>query len=315
MSTSGMNLRVISGNANHKLAERISDYLEGDLVDTSISRFSDGEIGVEIDESVRGDHVFVIQPTCPPVNENIMELLVMIDAVKRASAKVVTAIVPYYGYARQDRKAKARDPITAKLVANLITKAGGDRVVAIDFHSRQIQGFFDIPVDNLRGAPILADFFLEKELDDLIVVAPDIGGVKRARDFSERLNTPMAIIDKRRPEANVSEVMNVIGDVKDKNVILVDDIIDTAGTICSAANILKERGAKQIFATCTHPLFSGPAVERLKEAPLSELVVTDTIPLPEEKRLDNLTRLTVAPLIAKAIKRIYDDLSVSVLFR
>ena len=315
MSSSGMNLKVISGNANAKLAEKIAGELGTELVDATVNRFSDGEIGVEIDESVRGDHVFVVQPTCPPVNENLMELLIMIDAAKRASAKVVTAVVPYYGYARQDRKAKARDPITAKLVANLATKSGADRLVAIDFHSRQIQGFFDIPVDNLRGAPILADYFMEKELEDVIVVAPDIGGVKRARDFSERLNTQMAIIDKRRPEANVSEIMNVIGDVEDKNVILVDDMIDTAGTITNAAYTLKEQGAKKIFATCTHPLFSGPAIERLEKSPIADLVVTNTIPLPAEKKIDKLTTLSVAPLLAQAIRRIYDDLSVSVLFR
>lgn len=311
-----MNLKVLAGNANTQLAKKICANLGTELVEATVNRFSDGEIGVEINESVRGDHVFVVQPTCPPVNENLMELLIMIDAVKRASAKVVTAIVPYYSYARQDRKAKARDPITAKLVANLITKAGADRVVAIDLHARQIQGFFDLPVDNLRGAPILADHFEEKEeLANSIVVAPDIGGVKRARNFSERLNTSMAIIDKRRPEANVSEVMNIIGDVEGKNVILVDDMIDTAGTITNAAQVLKEKGAQKIFATCTHPLFSGPAVDRLEEAPISELVVTDTLPLSKSKRLDKVTVLSVAPLVASAIERIYDDLSVSVLFR
>ncbi|GAB6138980.1 ribose-phosphate diphosphokinase [Halanaerobaculum tunisiense] len=316
MSSSGMNLKVLAGNANTQLAKKICANLGTELVEATVNRFSDGEIGVEINESVRGDHVFVVQPTCPPVNENLMELLIMIDAVKRASAKVVTAIVPYYSYARQDRKAKARDPITAKLVANLITKAGADRVVAIDLHARQIQGFFDLPVDNLRGAPILADHFEEKEeLANSIVVAPDIGGVKRARNFSERLNTSMAIIDKRRPEANVSEVMNIIGDVEGKNVILVDDMIDTAGTITNAAQVLKEKGAQKIFATCTHPLFSGPAVDRLEEAPISELVVTDTLPLSKSKRLDKVTVLSVAPLVASAIERIYDDLSVSVLFR
>ncbi|GAB6099765.1 ribose-phosphate pyrophosphokinase [Halanaerocella petrolearia] len=315
MTSSGMNLKVLAGNSNLQLAKKICDDLGTELVDAKVRRFSDGEIGVEIDESVRGDHVFVVQPTCPPVNENLMELLTMIDALKRASAEVVTAIVPYYGYARQDRKAKARDPITAKLVANLITTAGADRVVAIDLHARQIQGFFDLPVDNLRGAPILGDYFSEKEVDNLAVVAPDIGGVKRARDFSERLDASMAIIDKRRPEANVSEVMNIIGDIEGKNVILVDDMIDTAGTITNAASALKERGAKEIFAICTHPLFSGPAVDRIEKSPISELVVTDTIPLTEKKQLDKITVLSVSSLVANAIKRIYDDLSVSVLFR
>ena len=314
MGSQGESLKVITGNSNPELAEKIADCLNIDLVDATVNRFSDGEIGVEIDESVRGDHVFVIQPTCPPVNENLMELLIMIDALKRASAGEITAVTPYYGYARQDRKAKARDPITAKLVANLLSKSGADRLVAIDLHARQIQGFFDLPVDNMLGAPLLSNYFVEKELEDTIAVAPDIGGVKRARDFSEKLNTSIAIIDKRRPEANVSEVMNIIGDVKGKNVILVDDMIDTAGTITQAAQALSEEGAKDIYATCTHPLFSGPAIDRLKEAPIKELVVTDTILLPEDKQLENLTTLSVAPLLASAIERIYEALSVSVLF-
>ena len=314
MGTQGESLKVLTGNSNPELAQKIADCLNIDLIDATVTRFSDGEIGVEIDESIRGDHVFVIQPTCPPVNENVMELLIMIDALKRASAGEVTAVTPYYGYARQDRKAKARDPITAKLVSNLLSKAGADRVVAIDLHARQIQGFFDIPVDNLLGAPLLSNYFVEKDLEDTIVVAPDIGGVKRARDFSEKLNTQIAIIDKRRPKANVSEVMNIIGDIEGKNVILVDDMIDTAGTITQAAKAMSEKGAKDIYATCTHPLFSGPAISRLKDSPVKELVVTDTILLPEEKKIDKLTTLSVAPLIASAIERIYEALSVSVLF-
>lgn len=314
MTTRGKNLKVLTGNSNPKLAEKICEVLGTDLVAAEVNSFNDGEIGVEIHQSVRGDHVFVIQPTCPPVNDNLMELLLLIDALKRASVREITAVVPYYGYARQDRKAKPRDPITAKLVSNLISEAGADRMLAIDLHARQIQGFFDIPVDNLVGAPILADYFKEKGLDDMIIVAPDIGGVKRARDFAEKLNTSIAIIDKRRPKANVSEVMNIIGDVKDKNVILVDDMIDTAGTITNAAQALKDKGAKDIYATCSHPLFSGPAIERLEGSPISELVVTDTIALPEEKQLEKLTVLSVAPLVAEAIERVYDELSVSVLF-
>lgn len=314
MTTRGKNLKVLTGNSNPKLAEKICEVLGTDLVAAEVNSFNDGEIGVEIHQSVRGDHVFVIQPTCPPVNDNLMELLLLIDALKRASVREITAVVPYYGYARQDRKAKPRDPITAKLVSNLISEAGADRMLAIDLHARQIQGFFDIPVDNLVGAPILADYFKEKGLDDMIIVAPDIGGVKRARDFAEKLNTSIAIIDKRRPKANVSEVMNIIGDVKDKNVILVDDMIDTAGTITNAAQALKDKGAKDIYATCSHPLFSGPAIERLEGSPISELVVTDTIALPPEKQLEKLTVLSVAPLVAEAIERVYDELSVSVLF-
>jgi ribose-phosphate pyrophosphokinase len=314
MSTQGESLKVITGNSNSDLSEKIADCLGIDLVDATVNRFSDGEIGVEIDESIRGDHVFVIQPTSPPVNDNLMELLIMIDALKRASAGEITAVTPYYGYARQDRKAKARDPITAKLIANLLSESGADRVVAIDLHARQIQGFFDIPVDNLLGAPLLTKHFMEKDLEDTIVVAPDIGGVKRARDFSEKLNTSIAIIDKRRPEANVSEVMNIIGDVEDKNIILVDDMIDTAGTITQAAQALKDHGANDVYATCTHPLFSGPAIERIEESPIKELVVTDTLSLPEEKKIDKITTESVAPLLAAAIERIYEALSVSVLF-
>ncbi len=315
MASSGKHLKVISGNANEQLAKNICDNTGISLVEASVSRFNDGEVSVEIEESIRGDHVFVIQPTVPPVNENLMELLIMIDALKRASAREITAVVPYYGYARQDRKAKPRDPISAKLTANLLSTAGADRMLAIDLHAKQIQGFFDIPVDNLLGAPILADYFLEgRNLENIIVVAPDIGGVKRARDFAEKLNTNIAIIDKRRPKANMSQVMNVIGDVENKNVILVDDMIDTAGTITNAACALKEKGAKDIYAACTHPLLSGPAIDRLKKAPIHELVVTDTIPLSDDKQIDKLNTLSVAPLLASGIERIYKELSVSVLF-
>ncbi|ADL11639.1 ribose-phosphate diphosphokinase [Acetohalobium arabaticum] len=307
-------LTVVTGNSNPKLAEEICDYLGTSLIDAEVFRFSDGEISVTIRESVRGSDVFVVQPTCPPVNENIMELLIMIDALKRASARSVTAVVPYFGYARQDRKAKPRDPISAKLISNLLTSSGADRLVSIDLHAAQIQGFFNIPVDHLLGAPILAEYFLNKGLDDTIVVAPDVGSVKRCRDFAERLDTSIAIIDKRRPEPNVSEVMNIIGDVSDKNVILLDDMIDTAGTITEAGRVLKNKGAKKVYACCTHPIFSGPAIDRLKESVLEEVVVTNTIPLSEEKKLDKVKVLSIAPLVGEALDRIFKDLSVSVLF-
>jgi len=275
----------------------------------------DGEIGVNIDETVRGADVFVVQPTSPPVNENIMELLVLIDALRRASARRITAVVPYYGYARQDRKASPRDPITAKLVANLITTAGARRLLAVDFHAPQIQGFFDIPVDHLYAAPIMVDYFKEKNLENTIAVAPDVGAVKRVRSFAESLDIPLAIVDKRRPRANVAEVKNVIGDVEGKNVILLDDIIDTAGTITEAARVLKEKGAQDVYVCASHGLFSGPAIERLKAAPITELIITDTIPQNEDYGMDNLTVLSVAPLLGEAIDRIFRDLSVSVLFR
>lgn len=307
-------LTVVTGNSNPELAEEICDYLGTSLVDAEVFRFSDGEISVTIRESIRGSDVFVIQPTCPPVNENIMELLIMIDALKRASARSVTAVVPYFGYARQDRKAKPRDPISAKLISNLLTSAGADRLVSIDLHASQIQGFFNIPVDHLLGAPILAEYFLNKSLEDTIVVAPDVGSVKRCRDFAERLDTSIAIIDKRRPEPNVSEVMNIIGDVSGKNVILLDDMIDTAGTITEAGRVLKNKGAKEVYACCTHPIFSGPAIDRLEESVLEEVVVTNTIPLSEEKKLDKVKVLSIAPLLGEALDRIFKDLSVSVLF-
>ncbi|MGM0470881.1 MAG: ribose-phosphate diphosphokinase [Bacillota bacterium] len=314
MSSQKEKLKIIAGNSNPQLAKEICDYLGTSLVDAKVSRFSDGEIEVTINESIRGSDVFVVQPTCPPVNENIMELLVLIDALKRASARSVTAVVPYFGYARQDRKAKPRDPISAKLISNLVTSAGADRLVSIDLHAAQIQGYFNIPVDHLLGAPILAEYFLNKDLDDTIVVSPDVGAVKRTRDFAERLNSSIAIIDKRRPKPNVSEVMNVIGDVTDKNVILLDDMIDTAGTITSAAKVLQERGAKEVYACCTHPIFSGPAIERLENSVLKEVVVTNTIPLAKEKQLDKIKVLSIAPLLGEALDRIFKDLSVSVLF-
>lgn len=307
-------LKVFTGNSNPALAQEIADHIGVPLGNARASRFSDGEIQIKLEESVRGADVFVIQSTCYPVNENLMELLVMVDALKRASAKSINCVIPYYGYARQDRKARARDPITAKLVANLIETAGANRVITMDLHATQIQGFFDIPVDHLLGVPILAKYFLEKGLDNIVVVSPDHGGVTRARKMAERLAAPIAIIDKRRPEPNVAEVMNIVGDVKGKTAILIDDIIDTAGTITLAAKALLEHGAREVYAACTHPVLSGPAIERIQHSPIKELVVTNTIPLTPEKRLDNIVVLSVAPIIGEAIIRVHEELSVSKLF-
>lgn len=314
MSTYSDRLKIITGNCHPQLAQDICDYLGISIVSAEITRFEDGEIGVNIDETVRGADVFVVQPTSPPVNENLMELLVLIDALRRASARRITAVVPYYGYARQDRKASPRDPITAKLVANLITTAGARRLLSVDLHAPQIQGFFDIPVDHLYAAPIMVDYFKEKNLENTIAVAPDVGAVKRVRAFAESLDIPLAIVDKRRPRANVAEVKNVIGDVNGKHVILLDDIIDTAGTITEAAKVLKEKGARDVYVCASHGLFSGPAIERLKTAPISEIIITDTIPQ-KDHGLENLKVLSVAPLLGEAIDRIFRDLSVSVLFR
>lgn len=307
-------LKIFSGNANLHLAEEIAEYLGVSVGESKVSRFSDGEIHVKINESVRGADVFVIQPTSEPVNDNIMELLIMIDALKRASARRITAVIPYYGYARQDRKARARDPITAKLLANLITASGATRVVTMDLHAGQIQGFFDIPVDHLPGVPILAEYFTSKNIDDPIVVSPDLGGVTRSRDMAERIGASIAIIDKRRPEPNVAEIMNIIGNVEGKTVVMIDDIIDTAGTIAQGAQALLERGAKEIYACCTHGVLSGPAIERLQKSPIKEVIVTNTIPLPEHKVFDKIRVLSVAPLLGEAIIRIHEDLSVSKLF-
>lgn len=313
MSSYSEQLKIFAGNSHPKLAQDLCDYLGTELVNADVTRFKDGEIGVRTYETVRGADVFVVQPTSPPVNENLMELLVIIDALRRASARRITAVIPYYGYARQDRKARPRDPITSKLVANLLTQAGARRVLSIDFHAPQIQGFFDIPVDHLYASPIMVDYFKDFDRSDLIAVAPDVGSVKRVRSFAESLNIPMAIIDKRRPKPNVAEVMNVIGEVENKNVILLDDIIDTAGTITAAAEVLKEKGAKDVYACGTHALFSGPAIKRLKNAPISKIIVTNTISQ-QEHDLDNLEVLSVAPLVGEAIDRIFKDLSVSVLF-
>jgi ribose-phosphate pyrophosphokinase len=317
MITHGKNIKIFTGNANPTLAQEIADVLGVNVGDSKVGKFSDGEISVTTNETVRGTDVFVIQPTHAPVNDNLMELLIMIDAFKRASAGRITAVIPYYGYARQDRKARARDPITAKLVADLITTAGADRVLTMDLHAAQIQGYFNVPVDNLIGAPILAKYFIEegfREREDIVVVSPDLGSVTRARDFAERLNSPIAIIDKRRPKANVSEVMNIIGDIKDKTVILIDDMIDTAGTITNGANALVERGAKEVYACCSHGVLSGPAFERIENSVIKKLVVLNTIELPEDKVSDKFEVLSVAPIFAEAIKRIYEDVSISKLF-
>ena len=279
-----------------------------------VSTFSDGEIAVSIQETVRGSDVFVVQSTNAPVNNNLMELLIMVDALKRASAGRITAVMPYYGYARQDRKSRSRDPITAKLVADLITAAGADRVLTMDLHAAQIQGFFNIPLDHLVGMPILAREFVKKEIDDLVVVSPDLGSVTRARNFANYLDAPIAIIDKRRPKANVSEIMNIIGEINGKNVVIIDDIIDTAGTLCNAANALKERGAKSVRACATHGVLSGPAIQRIQDSAIEELILLDTIQLPEEKHIDKIDVVTVAEVFAEAIKRIYNDQCLSSLF-
>ena len=308
------NLKLFTGNANPELAKEIAEYIGTKLGDAQVKHFSDGEISIMIDESVRGDDVYIIQPTCTPVNDNMMELLIMIDAARRASAKRITAVLPYYGYARQDRKSRGREPITAKLVANLITQAGARRVLAMDLHAQQIQGFFDIPLDNLMGLPILADYYKHKDTENLVVVSPDMGGVARARNLAEQIGVPLAIIDKRRPRPNVSEVMNIIGDIEGKEVILVVDMFDTAGTITNGAQALMDRGAKCVDACCTHPVLSGPAIERIEKSPIQELVTTNTIPL-GDKKCDKIKVLSVAPVIGEAILRIHNDRSVSDLFR
>jgi len=307
-------IRLFTGTSNPELAHEIADRLGVPMGDAVVGRFKDGEINLQVRETVRGAKCYVIQPTCPPADSNLMELLVMIDALKRASASSIAAVIPYYGYARQDRKNKPRDPICAKLVANLIEAAGADRVLTMDLHAGQIQGFFDIPVDNLKAMPILADYFQGKGLENVVVVAPDVGGVARAREMSQRLHAPLAILDKRRPQPNVAEVLHVIGDVEGKVAIMVDDLIDTGGTIAHGAEALVKDGATKVYACCTHPVFSHPAVERLRNAPIEEVVVTNTIPVPPENRPDKIKVLSVAPLFAEAIHRIFEDRSVSRLF-
>jgi ribose-phosphate pyrophosphokinase len=308
-------LKLFSGNAHRALASEIAQYLKVPLGEADVTRFSDGEVFVQINENVRGTDVFVVQPTCPPVNDNLMELLVMIDAFKRASAERITAVLPYYGYARQDRKVQGRVPITAKLVADLLTAAGVNRVLALDLHAGQIQGFFNIPVDHLfAGPPVIVDHLLKKDLRDPVVVAPDAGGVERARAIAKRLNAGLAIIDKRRDRPNVALMMHLIGDVKDKDAIVIDDMIDTAGTLAQAVGALEREGARRIIAGGVHAVLSGPAIERLKSAPLEEIDVTNSIPLSPEKQLPIMTVLTVAPLLGEAIRRIHDEESVSTLF-
>ncbi|NHM33492.1 ribose-phosphate diphosphokinase [Neobacillus terrae] len=309
------NLKVFSLNSNYPLAEEIAKVIGVELGKCSVTRFSDGEIQINIEESIRGCDVYVIQSTSAPVNENIMELLIMIDALKRASAKTINIVMPYYGYARQDRKARAREPITAKLVANLLETAGATRVICLDLHAPQIQGFFDIPIDHLMGVPILSEYFKNRELDgDIVIVSPDHGGVTRARKMAERLKAPIAIIDKRRPRPNVAEVMNIVGNIEGKVAILIDDIIDTAGTITLAANALVENGAAEVYACCTHPVLSGPAIDRIENSKIKELVVTNSIALPEEKITRKIVNLSVAPLIGEAIIRVHEEQSVSTLF-
>ncbi|MEB3195669.1 MAG: ribose-phosphate pyrophosphokinase [Candidatus Sericytochromatia bacterium] len=307
-------IKLFSGSANPALADEIADYLGVELGGMKIANFSDGEIYVQIQESVRGDDVFIVQPICHPVNYHLMELLIMLDAFKRASARQVTAVVPYYAYARQDRKAHGREAISAKLVADLLTTAGADRVLAMDLHTPQIQGFFDILVDHLFATPVLIDYLKDKNLQDAVVVSPDVGGVARARAFAKKLDCPIAIIDKRRTAHNQAEVMHVIGDVKGRTAIMVDDMVDTAGTLVAGAALLAREGASAVYAACTHGILSGPAVERVRNSNLVELIITNTIPLPSEKRLPNIQSLSVASLLGEAMVRIHEDTSVSTLF-
>ena len=310
-------MKLFAGNATPELAKRIANRLYTSLGDIVVSRFSDGEVNVQINENVRGEDVFIIQSTCAPTNDNLMELLVMIDAMRRASAGRITAVIPYFGYARQDRRVRsARVPITAKVVADFLSTVGVDRVLTVDLHAEQIQGFFDVPVDNVFGSPVILEDMLQREFDRPIVVSPDIGGVVRARAIAKLLNdTYMAIIDKRRQRANEAEVMNIIGDVADRDCILVDDMIDTAGTLCKAADALKARGAKRVFAYATHPIFSGKAVSNIKNCAIDEIVVCDTIPLTAEvKALKNVRQLTLSGMLAEAIRRISNEESISAMF-
>ncbi len=314
MITHGNEIKIFAGNSNQKLAQDIAHNLGFELSEIEVGHFSDGETAVHLCETVRGRDVFIVQSTCAPVNENLMELLIMIDAARRASAGRITAVIPYFGYARQDRKARSRDPITAKLVADIITSAGADRVLTMDLHAAQIQGFFDIPVDHLLGGPLLYKYFENKVDEDFIVVSPDIGSVSRARNVAAKLNCPMAIVDKRRPKANQIEVMNIIGDVKGKKCLMVDDMIDTAGTICQGAEALYNNGAKEIYACATHAVLSGPAIERIRDSHITEMVLLDTIPLSEEKKLDKIKVLSVAKLFARAIENIYLDKQMSEIY-
>lgn len=305
---------IFAGTASQHLGEKICHDVGVPLGKIEVRRFSDGETRVKINENVRGANCFLVQSTCAPVNENLMELLLLIDALKRASAKEVSVIVPYYGYARQDRKDEGRVALSAKLIANLLTTSGADRVITIDLHAAQIQGFFDIPVDHLYAAPVLVDYIKQRGFKDFVVVSPDVGNVKRARGYAKRLDTSLAIIDKRRPEPNVSEVMNIIGEVADRDVFIFDDMIDTAGTLCGAAYALRDQGVKDIYACCTHPVFSGPALQRLADAPIKELIVTDTIPHNDGTLGEKLKVVSMAPLLSETIRRICSNRSISELF-
>ncbi|MCE5195206.1 MAG: ribose-phosphate pyrophosphokinase [Nitrospiraceae bacterium] len=308
-------IRLLTGNSNKELAKEVASNLGISLCDATITTFSDGEIQVQINENVRGSDIFVLQSTCTPVNSNIIELLLLIDALKRSSAGRITAVIPYYGYARQDRKVQPRVPISSKLIADLITVAGTNRVLTVDLHAGQIQGFFNIPVDHLYAAPVILDYIKKCDLKDVVIVSPDAGGVERARAFAKRLSASLAIIDKRREAANISQVMNVIGDVKGKNAILLDDMIDTAGTIAQAASALAEKGAKKVLAACTHAVLSGPAIDRINNSAIEELIVTNTIPFDGKKeKCKKLTVISIAPLLAEAIKRIHEESSISSLF-
>ena len=309
------NLRIFTGNANPELAREIAEYMGVPLGSAYVGHFNNGETQVMIDESVRGKDVYIIQPTCQPVNDSMMELLIMIDACKRASAKMITAVVPYYAYARQDRKTRGREPISAKLVANLLTTAGASRIMTMDLHAGQIQGFFDIPVDHLVGVPILARYIAEKKLEDVVVVSPDLGGVTRARQLADRLSAPIAIIEKRRPMPGVAEVMNIIGNVEGKTAVIVDDIVDTAGSLVEGARALEKMGAKEVYACCTHGIMSDPATERVQNSCIKELIITNSIPLAEEKKIDKIKCLSVAEAFAEGIACVYEKGSISKLFQ
>jgi len=316
ITTDQNRLRLFSGSSNLPLSTEVARYLGIDLGPMIRKRFADGELYIQIQESIRGCDVYLIQPCCQPVNDHLMELLIMIDACRRASARQITAVIPYYGYARADRKTAGRESITAKLVANLITEAGATRILAMDLHSSQIQGYFDIPVDHVYGSPVILDYIASKKLNDLVVVSPDVGGVARARAFAKKLNdAPLAIIDKRRQAHNVAEVLNVIGDVKGKTAVLVDDMIDTAGTITEGARLLRKEGASQVYACATHAVFSPPAIERLSSGLFEEVIVTNSIPIPAEDRFPQLTLLSVANVLGETIWRIHEDSSVSSMFR
>lgn len=312
----GSKIKLFSLNSNRELAQEIADYLNIEVSECIIDKFADGEIGINIPQTVRGHHVFIVQTTSNPVNEHYMELLIMIDALKRASARTINVIMPYYGYSRQDRKALPRQPISAKLMADLLTTAGATRVVSLDLHAAQIQGFFNVPIDNFEAAPLLAKYIKKQKIEDIVVVSPDHGGTTRARRFALNFNAPIAIIDKRRPRPNVAEVMNVIGDVEGKNAVIVDDIVDTAGTVCAAAKALRKNGAKDIYVVCTHPVLSGPGANRILETEeIKALIATNTIKLPEEKKNEKIVQISVAELIGQGILNIIDDRSVSDLFK